>query len=139
MWNTPPLYHSVTEEVNLIPCERCSNCFEFQKEIIENMCDICKVKIAEKERIELPNNFLCNVCNRTFKTRTLFIQHKNCQFEDSSISYVCEQCNLMWTKEEPFDQHMKQKHTNHVCVRCNLKVEGKDNLDQHFRSKHRAF
>ena len=57
----------------------------------------------------------------------------------SSLNFNCENCNIIWKNEEPFENHLQQKHNKHICVRCNERIEGKENLDFHFSSKHRAF
>ena len=127
------------EEVKIIPCESCLKFFNYKRELGEHMCDECKVAIAENECINLPNNFQCDICLKTFKTKAIFKKHKHCEFEDNHFTYICEVCTLIWKENETFMNHMKQKHILHTCVRCNMKIEGKENLDQHFRTKHRAF
>ena len=104
------------------------------------MCDECLISIAEKEMIDLPNRYQCEICRLKFKTKTLFKRHERCfNFGSNSLAFICEVCDRIWKDEEQFENHMKQKHIKHKCVRCNKKVEGKDNLDEHFRAKHRAF
>ena len=128
-----------TEAEYIAPCDNCISCFNFHGDITESICDNCKVIIAEKENIFLPNKYRCSVCNKLFRTKTLFLKHKHCEFERNFITFICESCDLIWREEEPFTQHMNRKHNNHLCKRCKLKVEGKDNLDEHFRTKHKAF
>ena len=120
-------------------CDSCVKMFAFHGELRENMCDVCLVNIALEEKIYLPNRYKCQVCGLTFNTKTQFKRHKQCDFEDISLSFVCEACNLKWTDEQQFEHHYKKKHVMHVCVRCSKKFEGKDNLDEHYRLKHRAF
>ena len=65
--------------------------------------------------------------------------HEHYILNVKSLVFICEECNQVWTDEEIFENHMKQKHMKHVCVRCKAKLKGKINLDAHFRAKHRAF
>ena len=97
-----------------------------------------KVNIAQKAKNDLPNKYKCEVCTLTFKTKTLF-RHKHCNFEDRSLSFMCEDCIQMWEDEERFEHHMKQKHIKHTCVWCNAKLDVKENLNLTFYSKYRAF
>ena len=125
------------EEVKILPCESCLKFYNYQRDLADSMCDECKVIIADKEDLYLPNIFQCDICLKTFKTKTQFMKHKQC--EASSFTYTCEVCSLLWKDQEVFENHMKQKHTKHTCIRCNMKVEDKENLDAHFRTRHRAF
>ena len=117
------------------PCESCFKRFNF--DISNGMCDECLVVIAEKENLYLPNKYQCEICNKKFKTKTLFRQHDNCYFK--SLTFNCEVCPKIWRNEDKFEEHMQQKHTDHVCVRCSVKVKGKEMLDAHFRANHKAF
>ena len=122
------------------PCESCKQVFAYNKDLNYKMCDECLISIAEKEMIDLPNRYQCEICRLKFKTKTLFKRHERCfNFGSNSLAFICEVCDRIWKDEEQFENHMKQKHIKHKCVRCNKKVEGKDNLDEHFRAKHRAF
>ena len=122
------------------PCDKCTKVFEFYKDLQYSMCDKCILLIAEKEDIKLLNRYQCEVCNRKFKTKTLFEEHRDCfRFGSSSLAFVCESCSKIWKDEDQFEKHMEQKHIIHTCVRCKAKMQGKENLDEHFRTKHRAF
>ena len=122
------------------PCETCKQVFAYNKDLNYNMCDECLTSISEKELIDLPDRYQCEICKLKFKTKTLFKEHKQCfNFGIHSLAFICVTCDRIWKDEEQFENHMKQKHIKHTCVRCNHKVEGKDNLDKHFKAKHRAF
>ena len=126
-------------EVDANPCESCLKMFDFHQQISDKMCDKCKLAIAERERIEMARKYRCDVCNKTFKTKTCFMQHKQCNFEEDYMTFICEVCNKLWVEEEDLEHHMNQNHEIHVCVRCNATLEGKSKLDEHFKTKHRAF
>ena len=112
-----------SDELEMLPCEQCENVFKFHKDLKDSMCESCKGTIAEKVNIHLPDNFLCDVCLKSFRARNL-------DFEANGFTFTCEFCSILWRDEEAFEDHMQQKHTNHTCVRCNMKVEGKEKLDQ---------
>ena len=123
----------------VFPCETCLKIFSFNNDIQDDMCDFCKVKIADNENIRLPKIYHCDICEKNFETKTLFNEHNCCTYMDSPYSFACEDCHMKWTEENPFEEHMRKKHTRHVCVRCRATLKGKDNLDAHFKMKHRAF
>ena len=120
-------------------CETCDKIFNYNNDIRDGMCDACIVIIADKENIRLPNIYHCDICSKTFKTKTLFKQHRDCDFKENSFTFVCEDCQMKWIEKEPFKKHMNEKHIRHICVRCRETLEGKENLDKHFKTRHRAF
>ena len=130
---------TIVNESDIFPCESCSKIFNFNKDVKEHMCDVCKIAIAEREHILLPNSYQCDICKRSFKTKTQFKQHKLCSYKENSFSNICEVCNKLWTKKDDFEYHMQQKYCRHNCVRCKAILERKEQLDAHFRTKHRAF
>ena len=97
---------TIVNESDIFPCESCSKIFNFNKD----MCDVCKIAIAEREHILLPNSYQCDICKRSFKTKTQFKQHKLCSYKENSFSNICEVCNKLWTKKDDFEYHMQQKY-----------------------------
>ena len=134
-----PEEEDIIDNEQNIPCGNCEEIFIFHGEITNHMCDICLVRIAEIEQVYLPKKYQCNKCQKTFKTKTEFRQHKQCKYAEHSLTFICEDCEQIWKDETIFENHSNRKHKTHTCVRCNAKVEGKDRLDEHFRTKHRAF
>ena len=105
----------------------------------EHMCDECMFSIAQNKGIKLPNKFQCTICKEAFKIKIHFRMHEHYILNVKSLVFICEECNQVWTDEEIFENHMKQKLLKHICIGCNAKLEGKINLDAHFRARHRAF
>ena len=48
------------------PCETCKQVFAYNKDLNYNMCDECLTSISEKELIDLPDRYQCEICKLKF-------------------------------------------------------------------------
>ena len=95
------------------------------------MCDQCLTSIAEKESIELPDKFQCNLCKLKFKTRNQFVHHTDCNFEYENLASVCVHCGTCLKNEKDLKIHIEQIHVEYECDYCGVTVEGEKYIDIH--------
>ena len=105
---------------------------------------------GRREKTEIP----CDKCDRTFKTATAFVKHKQ---EDHVLE--CKQCNYRTIHAQKLDFHMKKRHvaagiTNpkspffnaenqvaekvHTCSECKVTFTRKSDLQRHEKNVHKG-
>lgn len=79
---------------------------------------------------------ICEICNKTFSTETLFLRHLKYHSEKP---YACEKCHYRFTDETKLREHL-DRHSGdllHECEMCNRKCKTKQDLMLHKYSHER--
>uniref|UniRef100_A0A8D9DWP6 GDNF-inducible zinc finger protein 1 n=1 Tax=Cacopsylla melanoneura TaxID=428564 RepID=A0A8D9DWP6_9HEMI len=139
-----------------------------EKTLAENLCPSCKSKPSERNvlihscgicRMEFPskaklrthtelahidkvNNFSCNICDRSFVTRSHFENHCLVHRNETGLMpnlnvYQCNYCNLLFTNREGIIRHMRwhEKKLQENVVKEKEKGSQNDLLEPDFRSE----
>ncbi|KAF5272290.1 hypothetical protein FQR65_LT04947 [Abscondita terminalis] len=108
----------------------CNKYVDFNK--YDNFCDFCTeeppdhvdvVKGGEEaeadvlelnERMEIQNDFICEICKEVFKKRTLLIDHLSAHTKENS--FICEICNKVSNRQSSHEKHIQTHSTEKSCL-----------------------
>ena len=75
--------------------------------------------------------YICNLCQRKFKTQNAFNSHMN------THNFQCGYCNKLYSEKRILEQHINENHSNsYVCSIDKKKFKTASALENHTRAKH---
>ena len=96
------------------------------------------VKTEHKEQIirSSPENNLCNICKKQYKTKINLSTHM--QSVHKGVKYPCNQCEYKATEQGSLKRHIESVHekVKYPCNQCEYKATQQSHLKRHIKSVH---
>ncbi|XP_052760479.1 zinc finger protein OZF-like [Mya arenaria] len=114
------------------------------KKGLKFMCDICGVKLSNKDNLEGHKNlhfgikpYICDQCGQTFNSKKILMSHMN-ELHITMKNLMCQHCPNTYTSLAKLNSHMKRSHSQHtysvVCRLCNKVYKTKYDLQRHMKT-----
>lgn len=106
------------------------------------MCRLCTLEVKSHTDLEAHffqhKSFKCNVCKKSFISKTDVAIHKN--KDHPTVFFSCEICKKRYTRRKDLGMHKLEKHSNvvcsHKCVVCDKTFRANWQLQNHLTSVH---